>query len=312
MGMKTVLLLQAVCCANLFFCAIAKADQQSIYSPHADAREDIALALEKAGQENKRLLIQWGTNWCIWCHRLHEFFEDDPEAKALLSDGYEVVLVDAEANRALLAEMKVAPQGLPFLTVLDARGKKLADQEASVLLTGSQRDAERVNGFLKRWLPERSSDMRVGATAEERIAAAVETARVSGKSVFVSVGTSWGTWCIKLDALLTNAIIGPLLNQHFVFLSLDQEKVKGTTAFRAAHALDRSSGVPWYATLNGQGELIATSDAKPAQNTGYPASQEEIAWFMEVLKRSAPSLDATSRSTIEREVYRIGQTLQRQ
>lgn len=293
----------------LLFCVIALAEPKTIYNPDADARADIARALEKAQKANKHVLIQWGANWCGWCHLLHTFFSEDAEAKALLSESYEVVLVDTDVNKALLEEMKVAPKGIPYLTVLDASGKKLVDQETGALESGSRHDPAKVNTFLKQWRPTPTGSPETSATADERVSVAVAQAGKEGKSVFVSVGATWCGWCAKLDELLANATIAPILQQHFVFVKLDEEKDKGTTAFRAANALDRSKGIPWYAALDATGKVIATSDAKVDGNTGYPARDEEIEWFMEVLKRSAPKLDAAALATVEREVRRIGEEL---
>lgn len=293
----------------LLLCMSAPAEPESIYRPDADARSDIARALEKAQKENKHVLIQWGANWCGWCHLLHAFFAEDAEARSLLAESYAVVLVDTDVNKALLEEMKVAPQGIPYLTVLDASGKKLVDQETGALESGSRHDPAKVNAFLKQWRPEPAVTPESATTADERVAAAVAQAQREGKSVFVSVGATWCGWCAKLDELLANPTIAPILQQHFILVKLDEDKVKGTAAFRAANALDRSQGIPWYAALDATGKVIATSDAKAGGNTGYPARPEEIDWFMGVLKRSAPKLDAAAFATVEGEVRRIGEEL---
>lgn len=303
------LTLVGIYCLGLAVCANAFAEKKAIYNPDADARADIAAAVEKAAKENKHVLIQWGANWCGWCYKLHDFFAEDQKAKALLDAGYVVVLVDTDANRPLLAEMAVEPQGIPYLTVLDAAGKKLVDRETGSLETGSRHDPEKVNPFLKQWQPATETAEESVGTADERVAASVAQAGKEGKSVFVSVGAEWCGWCGKLDELLANEAVAPILRKHFVLLKLDQDKVDGTTAFRAANALDRSKGIPWYAALDNTGKVIATSDAKVDGNTGYPARPEEIDWFIEVLKRSAPDMDAADLARVEAEVRRIGKEL---
>ncbi|MFG0260298.1 MAG: hypothetical protein ACF8LK_08090, partial [Phycisphaerales bacterium JB041] len=44
--------------------------EPTLYDVNADASEQIAAALAKAKQENRRVLIQWGGNWCGWCIQL--------------------------------------------------------------------------------------------------------------------------------------------------------------------------------------------------------------------------------------------------
>ena len=296
----------ALLCLGVVACMAAWADSKAIYETNPQARASIAEARERAAQRNKRVLIQWGADWCVWCHRLHAFLADDVEVREILGTGYEVVLVDTDTNRALMEEMGVKPRGLPYLTVLDAAGTTLAAQDTHVFQSASRFDRAKVIPFLKQWLPpvkEKSDE-----TAETLVAAALKAAVKDGKGVFVSIGAEWCGWCKHLDALLANEIVGPILRDRFILLKLDQDKVAGTKEFRAGHGSELSGGIPWYAALDATGQVVATSDAK-AGNTGYPAKPEEIDWFMEVIKRAAPGMDPAEVATLEAEVRRIGQEL---
>jgi thiol:disulfide interchange protein len=284
----------------------AWADSKAIYETNPQARASIAEARERAAQLNKRVLIQWGADWCVWCHRLHAFLADDVEVREILGTGYEMVLVDTDTNRALMEEMGVKPRGLPYLTVLDAAGTTLAAQDTHVFQSASRFDRDKVIPFLKQWLPPAKE--KAEETAETLVAAALKAAVKDGKGVFVSIGAEWCGWCKRLDALLANEIVGPIMRERFVLLKLDQEKVAGTKEFRAGHGSELSGGIPWYAALDATGEVVATSDAK-AGNTGYPAKPEEIDWFMDVIKRSAPGMDPAKAAQLEAEVRRIGQEL---
>ena len=182
------------------------AENKAIYNPNADAKADIAAAVARAEKEHKHVLIQWGANWCGWCHKLHAFFAEDRYAKALLDAGYVMVLVDKDVNKALLEEMAVQPRGIPYLTVLDGGGKKLVDQDTGSLETGSRHDPEKVSAFLRAWQPAAERAETFGS-AEEQVAGAVAQAAKAGKSVFVSVGADWCGWCHKLDELLANEVM---------------------------------------------------------------------------------------------------------
>ena len=57
-----------------------------IYDEKADARAQIAAALETARQENKRVLVEFGGNWCGWCYKLYDVFHNDPEVAPLVRD----------------------------------------------------------------------------------------------------------------------------------------------------------------------------------------------------------------------------------
>lgn len=71
-----------------------KQERPPIYDERADAAADIARALAAAKQDNKRVLVQWGANWCGWCHLLHDLCEQNAELARELLYEYEVVLVD--------------------------------------------------------------------------------------------------------------------------------------------------------------------------------------------------------------------------
>ena len=65
-----------------------------IYDEAADGAKQIADALVLAKKEKKLVLLQFGANWCGWCHKLHKLFESDKEIAAKLKAGYIVVLID--------------------------------------------------------------------------------------------------------------------------------------------------------------------------------------------------------------------------
>jgi len=50
--------------------------------------------LAVAKKENKRVLLQFGANWCGWCNKLHRLFESDPQIAAKLKQACVVALVD--------------------------------------------------------------------------------------------------------------------------------------------------------------------------------------------------------------------------
>ena len=40
---------------------------EPIFDEKADASAQIAGALARAHKENRRVLVEWGANWCSWC-----------------------------------------------------------------------------------------------------------------------------------------------------------------------------------------------------------------------------------------------------
>jgi thioredoxin 1 len=125
-----------------------------LYRADANATEEINRALVAAGKQHKRILLDFGGNWCIDCHVLENAFHQ-PRIAPLLNDNFIVVHVDVgryDKNLDLAKKYHVdLRKGVPSLAVLDARGKVLYAtgdfERASVM---SEDD---VIAFLEQWKP---------------------------------------------------------------------------------------------------------------------------------------------------------------
>jgi thiol:disulfide interchange protein len=151
----SILFLGTTCCLPLI-CAepTANPTRQDIYDESADGERRISEALKVAKRENKRVLLQFGANWCGWCHKLHKLFEIDPEIAATLKDSYVVVLVDVNKGHNEETDKKYGHptvHGLPVIVILDSDGKPLVTQDTGKLEEGDHHDPQKVLSFLKQW-----------------------------------------------------------------------------------------------------------------------------------------------------------------
>ncbi len=131
-----------------------KTSRPVIYDEKADGAKQIADALAAAKKENKRVLLQFGANWCGWCHRLHKLFQTEEKIAAKLQESYVVVLVDVNNGRnAAINEKYGNPMrhGLPVIVVLDPNGKALVTQDTGKLEVGDHHDPAKVLAFLTQW-----------------------------------------------------------------------------------------------------------------------------------------------------------------
>ena len=129
-----------------------------LYDETADGSKQIAEALAVAKKAKKRVLLQFGANWCGWCYKLHKLFESDKEIAAKLKAGFVVVLIDVnEKHNSDINEKYGSPtkHGLPVIVVLDADGKQLTTQDTGILEEGDHHDPEKVKEFLKEWAPRK-------------------------------------------------------------------------------------------------------------------------------------------------------------
>ncbi len=102
-----------------------------LYNEQADPTQDIAAAEKTAFREHKRILLDFGGNWCGDCQVMAYNFGQAPLAN-LLAKHYLVVHVDIghiDKNLAIADKYGVQIRhGVPGLAVLDAHGRVLYAQ----------------------------------------------------------------------------------------------------------------------------------------------------------------------------------------
>ena len=134
---------------------------EDIYDVKADGAALVTAALAEAGATNKNVLLMFGANWCVWCHRLHTTFSTNEKVAAALARDFVVVMIDVntrhgEKRNAAINERYGNPiqHGLPVLVVLDAQDRPLTTQETGALEDGaSGHDPAKLLAFLARWSP---------------------------------------------------------------------------------------------------------------------------------------------------------------
>jgi thioredoxin-related protein len=133
-----------------------------IYNPKADGFTLIAAALERAKAEHKSVLLDFGANWCPWCHKLYDTMANTPTLSEKLASDYVVVMIDVNMRHGVKRNYEVNAnygnpihEGLPVLVVLDAGGNQLFTQETGALEEGDHHDPAKVLAFLQKWSPKR-------------------------------------------------------------------------------------------------------------------------------------------------------------
>jgi thiol:disulfide interchange protein len=147
------LLLAGFCAPGFGADSSAKPSRPTIYDEKADGATQIAEALALAKKEHKRVLLQFGANWCGWCHKLHKLFESDSSIARKLEASYVVALIDVDKghNQSLVTKYGAEGFGLPFLVILDTDGEHLTSQRTGELEEGNHHDPKKVLAFLNQW-----------------------------------------------------------------------------------------------------------------------------------------------------------------
>ncbi|WP_290663267.1 thioredoxin family protein [Ignavibacterium sp.] len=123
------------------------------FDPARNPEQDLKNAVEYAQKTNKRILLDVGGEWCIWCHRIDSFVESHTGIKEFLNKNFVVVKVNyskENKNEKFLSSYPEIP-GFPHFFVLDSDGKLLHSQDTGKLEKGNDYDEEKFMEFLKKW-----------------------------------------------------------------------------------------------------------------------------------------------------------------
>jgi len=135
------------------FLALAAAP---LYPDITRANADIEAAQKEAKQTHRRVIIDFGGDWCGDCKVLDINFKK-PENEAVLKAHFIVVHVNV-GSKGIETNFDVAERfgiplkkGVPALAVLDSDGKLLYSQKNGEFESMRKMDPQSVNDFLKKW-----------------------------------------------------------------------------------------------------------------------------------------------------------------
>ena len=134
----------------------ARSAGRDIYPAPAQAKADLAAALKIAATTHKRILLDFGGNWCPDCQVLDIYFHD-PANRSILEAKFVLVHVNIghmDANLDIARQYEVPLQrGVPALAVLRENGKLLYSQKGGEFEAMSRMELSAVTKFLKQWEP---------------------------------------------------------------------------------------------------------------------------------------------------------------
>lgn len=126
----------------------------AIFNPNADAAAQVSAALAEAARQHKRVILDFGGNWCGDCQILDYYFHQQPNA-ALIAQNYIVVDIDAghlDKNLDIAGKYGVPlKHGVPALAVLDSSGQVVYSQQNGEFAAMGRVDPAAVTQFLERW-----------------------------------------------------------------------------------------------------------------------------------------------------------------
>lgn len=139
-----------------FAAGTARSATHDIYPDPAQGKIDLAGALKTAAATHRRVLVDFGGNWCGDCQVLDIYFHD-PANRPILDANFVLVHVNIgrmDANLDIAKKYGVPlEKGVPALAVLSERGTLLYSQKGGEFEAMRRMESGAVTSFLVQWKP---------------------------------------------------------------------------------------------------------------------------------------------------------------
>lgn len=150
MKLKTLLFMILVSTVSMF----AQTEKtEKLFDPTRNPFDDLIIAVDEAGKSSKRIILDVGGEWCIWCHRIDAFMNNTEEIKSLLDKKFIVLKVNfskENKNEKFLSQYPTI-EGYPHFFVLEKDGSLLHSQNTGELEKDKDYDKEKFLAFLNKW-----------------------------------------------------------------------------------------------------------------------------------------------------------------
>ena len=129
--------------------------KRHIYSETADPQADINAALAEARKEHKRVLIDFGGDWCGDCQVLDIYMTQSPNVELLQKH---FVVVHVFVNHEMDNHLEIAKKygvpisrGVPSMAVVSSSGQVLHSQQTGEFADMRHMNSQAVTDFLNKW-----------------------------------------------------------------------------------------------------------------------------------------------------------------
>jgi thiol:disulfide interchange protein len=141
---------------SAFLAVTASAATRDIYPATDQAKTDLNAALKDAAQSHRRILLDFGGNWCPDCQVLDIYLHDAANL-ALLEKNFILVHVNIghmDANLDIAKQYEIPlNKGVPAVAVLSESGQLLFSQKTGQFEDMRHMNISAVTEFLKQWKP---------------------------------------------------------------------------------------------------------------------------------------------------------------
>lgn len=144
-------------------------------------------------------------------------------------------------------------------------------------------------------------------SASEIMGEAMQTAVKQNKNILIIFHASWCGWCRKMDTAINDKTCKDFFYNNYVIrqIVVDESRDRKYLENPGADELRRQyhgddEGIPFWLIFDKNGKLLADSQMRPTgagldtkgENAGCPATEKEVAYFIEVLKKTSKITEA--------------------
>ena len=123
------------------------------YDVSRDPAKDLKDAIAEATRTHKRILLEVGGEWCVYCHIMDTVFESHPQLKKERDDHYVTLKVNYSKDNPNDSFLSHYPAivDYPHFFVLDSNGTLMHSQPTHPFEHGKNYNAGKIDAFLKKW-----------------------------------------------------------------------------------------------------------------------------------------------------------------
>lgn len=125
------------------------------FDPARNPAQDLKEAVDEASRTGKRIILDVGGDWCIWCHRIDDFIKKNKEINNFLNENFILVKINFSKDNKNEEFLSMYPEipGYPHFFILEKNGELLHSQNTGELEEDKGYSKDKMIAFLKRWAP---------------------------------------------------------------------------------------------------------------------------------------------------------------
>jgi thiol-disulfide isomerase/thioredoxin len=139
------------------------------------------------------------------------------------------------------------------------------------------------------------------SSAKDIMNEAYVSAKKENKNIILVFHASWCGWCHKMDRSMNDPIVKKYFDDNYITVhmvvdesdDMKAQETPGANEFRTKYH-GEGIGIPFWLVFDAKGNMLADSKMRKegegpekGENTGCPASEKEVDYFVGILKRTS-------------------------